>query len=158
MAGESNDCRVAPAPHHTVNSGLPRAHGRHECSNGSPCLPRHVLIWRPALGRAALERDLLLVSDEMPRLGFLKPVMDAYNLAAGKGVHVWCFAQSISSLESTWGKEPARTLIDLAEAVQVPGFPRTDAKGAEEFAKAIGQRPLNRRRRACREPCRNSAR
>ena len=89
--------------------------------------------------RAALKRDLLLVIDEMPRLGFLKPVMDAYNLAAGKGVHFWCFAQSISSLESTWGKDPTRTLIDLAEVVQVLGFPRTDAKGAEEFAKAIGQ-------------------
>ena len=89
--------------------------------------------------RAALERDLLLIIDEMPRLGFLKPVMDAYNLAAGKGVHFWCFAQSISALESTWGKDPTRTLIDLAEVVQVLGFPRTDAKGAEEFAKAIGQ-------------------
>ena len=89
--------------------------------------------------RAALTRDLLLVIDEMPRLGYLKPVMDAYNLAAGKGVHFWCFAQSISSLESTWGKEPTRTLIDLAELVQVLGFPRTDARGAEEFAKAIGQ-------------------
>ncbi len=89
--------------------------------------------------RQALERDLLLIIDEMPRLGFLKPVMDAYNLAAGKGVHFWCFSQSISALEATWGKEQTRTLIDLAEVVQILGFPRTDAQGAESMAKAIGQ-------------------
>ena len=89
--------------------------------------------------RHALERDLLLVIDEMPRLGYLKPVMDAYNLAAGKGVHFWCFAQSISALDSTWGREPRKTLIDLAEVVQILGFPRADPEGAESFAKAIGQ-------------------
>ncbi len=88
--------------------------------------------------RRALRRDLLLIIDEMPRLGFLKPVMDAYNLAAGKGVHFWCFAQSVSALEQTWGKDPTRTLIDLAEVIQILGFPRTDARGAEDFAKAIG--------------------
>ena len=89
--------------------------------------------------RRALKRDLLLVIDEMPRLGFLKPVMDAYNLAAGKGVHFWCFAQSVSALEQTWGKEATRTLIDLAEVIQILGFPRTDARGAEDFARAIGR-------------------
>ena len=88
--------------------------------------------------RKSLDRDLLLIIDEMPRLGFLKPVMDAYNLAAGKGVHFWCFAQSVSALEQTWGKDPTRTLIDLAEVIQILGFPRTDARGAEDFAKAIG--------------------
>ena len=89
--------------------------------------------------RQALKRDLLLIIDEMPRLGFLKPVMDAYNLAAGKGVHFWCVAQSVSALEQAWGRDPTRTLIDLAEVIQILGFPRTDARGAEDFAKAIGQ-------------------
>ncbi len=89
--------------------------------------------------RRVLRRDLLLVIDEMPRLGYLKPVMDAYNLAAGKGVHFWCFAQSVSALEQTWGKDATRTLIDLAEVIQILGFPRTDARGAEDFARAIGR-------------------
>ena len=88
--------------------------------------------------RHAFARDLLLVIDEMPRLGYLKPVMDAYNLAAGKGVHFWCFAQSISALDATWGKGARKTLIDLAEVVQILGFPRTDAPGAEELSRAIG--------------------
>ena len=89
-------------------------------------------------GRRALERDLLLIIDEMPRLGFLKPVMDGYNLAAGKGVHFWCFAQSLSALDSTWGRTHRKTLTDLAEVMQILGFPRTDAAGAEEMSKALG--------------------
>ena len=89
-------------------------------------------------GRRSLERDLLLIIDEMPRLGFLKPVMDGYNLAAGKGVHFWCFAQSLSALDSTWGRAHRKTLTDLAEVMQILGFPRLDAAGAEEISRAIG--------------------
>ena len=61
-----------------------------------------------------------------------------YTMAAGKGVHFWCFAQSISALDTSWGKEHRKTLIHLAELVQILGFPRTDAEGAEELSKAIG--------------------
>ena len=97
-----------------------------------------VAIPNAVAGIKPLERDLLIVIDEMPRLGYLKPVMDGYTMAAGKGVHFWCFAQSISALDSTWGKEHRKTLLHLAELVQVLGFPRTDAEGAEELSKAIG--------------------
>ena len=97
-----------------------------------------VAIPNAVAGRTPLERDMLIVIDEMPRIGFLKPVMDGYTMAAGKGVHFWCFAQSISALDSTWGKEHRKTLLDLAEVVQVLGFPRSDAEGAEELSKAIG--------------------
>ena len=97
-----------------------------------------VAIPNAVAGRKPLERDMLIVIDEMPRLGYLKPVMDGYTMAAGKGVHFWCFAQSISALDSTWGKEHRKTLLDLAEVVQILGFPRTDAEGAEEMSKAIG--------------------
>ena len=85
-----------------------------------------------------LERDMLIVVDEMPRLGYLKPVMDGYNLAAGRGVHFWCFAQSVSALESTWGAGSCAVLIELAEVLQVLGFPRTDVRGAETLSAAIG--------------------
>ena len=97
-----------------------------------------VAIPNAVASRTPLERDMLIVIDEMPRIGFLKPVMDGYTMAAGKGVHFWCFAQSISALDSSWGKEHRRTLLHLAEIVQVLGFPRTDAEGAEELSKAIG--------------------
>ncbi len=97
-----------------------------------------VAIPNAVAGIRPLERDMLIVIDEMPRLGYLKPVMDGYSMAAGKGVHFWCFAQSISALDSTWGREHRKMLLDLAELVQVLGFPRTDAEGAEEVSKAIG--------------------
>ena len=97
-----------------------------------------VAIPNAVAGMKPLERDLLIVIDEMPRIGYLKPVMDGYTMAAGKGVHFWCFAQSISALDTSWGKEHRKTLIHLAELVQVLGFPRTDAEGAEELSKAIG--------------------
>ena len=97
-----------------------------------------VAIPNAVAGIEPLKRDLLIVIDEMPRIGYLKPVMDGYTMAAGKGVHFWCFAQSISALDSSWGKEHRKTLLHLAEVVQVLGFPRTDAEGAEEMSKAIG--------------------
>ena len=97
-----------------------------------------VAIPNAVAGMKPLERDMLIVIDEMPRLGYLKPVMDGYTMAAGKGVHFWCFAQSISALDTSWGKEHRKTLIHLAELVQILGFPRTDAEGAEELSKAIG--------------------
>ena len=85
-----------------------------------------------------LERDMLIIIDEMPRLGLLEPVMDAFNLAAGRGVHFWGFAQSLSGLDDTWGAEHRRTLVHLAEVVQVLGLPRTDPDGAAELSQAIG--------------------
>ena len=97
-----------------------------------------VAIPNAVAGIEPLERDMLIVIDEIPRLGYLKPVMDGYTMAAGKGVHFWCFAQSVSALDSSWGREHRRTLLHLAEVVQILGFPRTDAEGAEEMSKAIG--------------------
>ena len=88
--------------------------------------------------RQLFRKEMLFIIDEMPRLGYLQPVMDAYNLAAGKGIKFWCFAQSVSSLDSSWGRENRKILIDLAEVVQILGFPRTDASGADEFSRAIG--------------------
>ena len=40
-----------------------------------------VAIPTPVAGIKPLERDLLIVIDEMPRLGYLKPVMDGYTMA-----------------------------------------------------------------------------
>ena len=95
--------------------------------------------------RRTLGRGLLLVLDEMPRLGFLQPVMDAYNTAAGRGIHFWSFAQSLSALEATWGRERCRTLLHLAEVVQILGFPRMDDAGAEALSVAIGSATFENR-------------
>ena len=89
-------------------------------------------------GMVPLERDMLIIVDEMPKLGYLKPVMDGYNLAAGRGVHFWCFAQSVSALDATWGQGSRQVLVELAEVLQILGFPRTDVAGAEALSAAIG--------------------
>ena len=81
---------------------------------------------------------MMVVIDELPALGHLQPVMDGYNLAAGKGVHFWTFAQSVSALDETWGADSRKTLMHLAEVVQVLGWPRMDVEGAEVLSKAIG--------------------
>ena len=88
--------------------------------------------------RRAMQRDLLVVIDELPALGHLQPVMDGYNLAAGKGVHFWTFAQSVSALDDTWGPEARKTLMHLAEVVQILGWPRMDVDGADVLSKAVG--------------------
>ena len=88
--------------------------------------------------RRPLERDLLLIIDEMPKLGYLQPVMEGYNMAAGRGVHFWSFAQSISTLDETWGQDSRKTLMHLAEIVQYLGLSRNDPEGAEQISQAIG--------------------
>ena len=88
--------------------------------------------------RRAMQRDMLIVVDEMPALGYLSAIMEAYNLAAGKGVHFWSFAQSVSALDGSWGQDARKTLIHLAEVLQILGWPRMDVEGAEMLSKAIG--------------------
>ena len=66
-------------------------------------------------------------------------------MAAGRGVHFWSFAQSLSALESTWGRENTKVLLDLAEVVQVLGWPRLDTEGAERLSAAIGNATFENR-------------
>ena len=84
--------------------------------------------WIPNAVPARRARDLLVVLDEMPRLGYLKPVMD--GMAAGREIQFWSFVHS--ALDATWGKEHQTKLTHLAEVLQVLGFPRAD--GAEELS------------------------
>ena len=88
--------------------------------------------------RRAMQRDMVIIVDEMPALGYLSAIMEAYNLAAGKGVHFWSFAQSVSALDGSWGPDARKTLIHLAEVLQILGWPRMDVEGAEMLSKAIG--------------------
>lgn len=88
--------------------------------------------------RRAMQLEMLVVIDELPALGHLQPVMDGYNLAAGKGVHFWTFAQSVSALDDTWGPDARKTLMHLAELVQILGWPRMDVEGADVLSKAVG--------------------
>jgi len=88
--------------------------------------------------RRAFRKDMLIIVDELPAVGYLSAVMEAYNLAAGKGVHFLTYAQSVSALDRTWGQPARETLMHLAELVQILGWPRLDVNGAEVLSKAIG--------------------
>ena len=104
-----------------------------------------VTIPNAVSGQKPLKQDMLIVIDEMPKLGLLKPVMDGYTMSAGRGVHYWCFAHSVSALDSTWGAENRQILVELAEVVQILGFPRTDVNGAEALSAAIGSASFENR-------------
>ena len=103
-----------------------------------PWLRLWITIPYAVAARRALKKDMLIVMDEMPRLGYLAPLMDAWKMGSGRGVHFWAFAQSLSAIDGSWGKQRRQELIDLSEVVQILGWSRADAAGAEEMSKAIG--------------------
>ena len=82
--------------------------------------------------------DILIILDEMPKLGYLGPVMNAYTMAAGAGLHFWGIVQSLSALDAAYGQRNAEILLDNAELVQILAFPNTAARDAERFSAALG--------------------
>ena len=88
--------------------------------------------------RRPLKAHILVYLDEMAALGYLEPVVRSYTMAAGSGVHYWCFAQTISALDQSYGREARQMIVQNAEVVQVLGFPRYGVEMAKEFAEAIG--------------------
>ena len=103
-----------------------------------PWLRLWIAIPFAVAARRSLKKDMLIIMDEMPAIGYLEPVMDAWRLGAGRGVHFWAFAQALSGIDGSWGKQRRQELIDLSEVVQILGWSRADAAGAEEISKAIG--------------------
>ncbi len=103
-----------------------------------PWLRLWMMIPFAVAARRSLKKDMLVIMDEMPAVGYLEPVMDAWKMGAGRGVHFWAFAQSLSAIDGSWGKQRRQEMIDLAELFQVLGWARADAAGAEEVSKAIG--------------------
>lgn len=103
-----------------------------------------IRLWIAVPNAVAAERigpdrpDLLIVLDEMPRLGYLKPVVDAFTTAAGAGLHFWCIAQTLSALEEAYGAKPTAMIVDNSELIQILGFPQTAHRDAERFSAAIG--------------------
>ena len=82
--------------------------------------------------------DILVYLDEMPSVGKMPAVMDSFNMAAGSGVHYWCFSQTPSALESAYGKSDTAIIRESAEVVQVLGFPPNSPDVAKSFSETIG--------------------
>ncbi|MCP4603656.1 MAG: type IV secretory system conjugative DNA transfer family protein [Proteobacteria bacterium] len=89
--------------------------------------------------RTPFKMKMLMIIDELPKIGFLQPVMDAYSMAAGKGVLFWTLIQSVSALEASWGKAAAKVILDLAEVIQVLGTPLGSTEDAEQLSRVIGE-------------------
>ena len=101
-----------------------------------------IRLW-VVVANAVAERKLdhagiTIVLDEAPRLGFLKPVMDSFYMASGKGIRFWFFTQAKSAADAVYQRENMAIIFDLAEVLQVLGFPRANADFAESISKAIG--------------------
>ncbi len=63
----------------------------------------------------AARKDRVIVLDEMPKLGYLTPVMNAWTMTAGAGVHFWAIIQSLSAREASLGPRNSERLVDNAE-------------------------------------------
>ena len=88
--------------------------------------------------RCPPERGILVYLDEMASIGYLDPVVDSFTMAAGSGVHYWCFVQTLSTLDASYGRDARAVILENAEVVQALGFPRYAPELAAEFARAIG--------------------
>lgn len=59
--------------------------------------------------RRRTDRRVLFVLDELPALGYMRPVEEGIGYLAGFGVQLWLFAQDLDQLEKTYPK--ARSMI-----------------------------------------------
>lgn len=81
------------------------------------------------------EGPVLFLLDEMPALGQLTMVEQAYTLMPGYGVLIWGFVQSLPQLDKIYGKG-AETIIGACGMLQLLGS--RDLRTAEYFSKLCG--------------------
>ena len=55
-------------------------------------------------------KPILFILDELPTYGKITELLDALSTLRSRNVSIWCIVQSISQLESTYGKEDAKTI------------------------------------------------
>ncbi|WP_424991333.1 type IV secretory system conjugative DNA transfer family protein [Fluviibacterium sp. S390] len=81
------------------------------------------------------EKPVLFMLDEMPALGHLSMVEQAYGLMAGFGIQLWGIVQDLSQLERIYGKS-WQTFIGNSGVLQY--FGSRDRMTAEYFSKLCG--------------------
>jgi type IV secretion system protein VirD4 len=81
------------------------------------------------------EKPILFVLDEMPALGRLTMVEQAYSLMAGFGMQLWGIVQDLGQLERLYG-QGWETFVGNSGVLQY--FGSRDAKTAEYFSKLCG--------------------
>lgn len=90
------------------------------------------LLGRTPRGSA---RPVLMMIDEFPALGYLKPVENAYGIAAGLGVQIWTIIQDFNQLAAIYGTS-WKTF--LANAGVIQAFGTRDTMTAQELSAMLG--------------------
>ena len=81
------------------------------------------------------EKPILFLLDEMPTLGRLPALEQAYGLMAGFGMQLWGIAQDLSQLERIYGEHGWQTFISNSGVIQY--FGSRDKMTAEYFFDAL---------------------
>jgi len=82
------------------------------------------------------EKPVLFILDEMPALGKLAVIEQAYGLMAGFGMQLWSFVQDLSQLERLYGKGWQSF---IANTGMINYFGSTDRMTAEYFSALCGE-------------------
>ncbi len=82
------------------------------------------------------EKPVLFILDELPALGQLTMVEQAYGLMAGFGMQLWGIAQDLGLLKKIYGEGGYETLISNSGAIQY--FGSRDRLTAEYFSAMCG--------------------
>ncbi len=82
------------------------------------------------------ERPILFLLDEMPTLGRLPALEQAYGLMAGFGMQLWGIAQDLSQLARVYGEHGWQTFISNSGMIQY--FGSRDKMTAEYFSTLCG--------------------
>ena len=103
-----------------------------------PWLRLWVVIANAVAERKLDHAGITIVIDEAPRLGYLKPVVDSFYMAAGKGIRYQIYAQTKSAMDAVFQRENMEIMTDLAEVFQILEFPRANPEFADRVSKMIG--------------------
>ena len=103
-----------------------------------PWMRLWVVVANAVAERKLDHAGITIVIDEAPRLGYLKPVVDSFFMAAGKGIRYQIYAQTKSAMDAVFQRENMEIITDLAEVFQVLDFPRANPEFADRVSKMIG--------------------
>jgi len=84
------------------------------------------------------ERPVLFLLDELPALGYMRPVEDGIGYLAGYGVSLWLFVQDLDQLKQTYKK----WLSMIANCAVRQAFNIQDPETAELVSHMLGQRTV----------------
>lgn len=87
----------------------------------------------------AVDKRILFMLDEMPRLKYLPVLKVGLAALAGMGASIWAIVQSYSQLEEEWGRDAAKAFFDGCTAYQYFGI---TPENAERVSKLIGKTTL----------------